>query len=230
MTPEQIRLLQQPLDPKVISERTQSGRKLSYIEGWHAIAEANRIFGHDMWARETTILVCVREPEEITSQKNVTTWRVGYMAKVKVTVYQDGFHEIVREGTGFGSGAAGDKGEAVESAIKEAETDAMKRAMMTFGNPFGLALYDKTKANVGTPEPEPQRQPEPEMNTAERNALRRGLIKTGEGHANVGLSALEHWWKSDLTAEERTLIGKDALGLLKSVSEQSTAPNREAAE
>ena len=31
---------------------------------------------------------------------------------------------------------------------KEAETDARKRALMTFGNPFGLALYDKTQANV----------------------------------------------------------------------------------
>jgi len=35
-----------------------------------------------------------------------------------------------------------------ESAIKEAETDAMKRAFMTFGNPFGLALYDKQQTNV----------------------------------------------------------------------------------
>jgi DNA repair and recombination protein RAD52 len=32
--------------------------------------------------------------------------------------------------------------------LKEAETDAMKRALMTFGNPFGLALYDKTQENV----------------------------------------------------------------------------------
>jgi hypothetical protein len=44
-------------------------------------------------------------------------------------------------------------GEALESAAKEAETDAMKRALMTFGNPFGLALYDKTQANVGFDEP-----------------------------------------------------------------------------
>lgn len=31
---------------------------------------------------------------------------------------------------------------------KEAETDAMKRALMTFGNPFGLALYDKRQREV----------------------------------------------------------------------------------
>ena len=38
--------------------------------------------------------------------------------------------------------------DAHEGAIKEAETDAMKRALMTFGNPFGLALYDKAQVNV----------------------------------------------------------------------------------
>ncbi len=32
--------------------------------------------------------------------------------------------------------------------MKAAETDAMKRALATFGNPFGLALYDKTQAGV----------------------------------------------------------------------------------
>jgi hypothetical protein len=46
-------------------------------------------------------------------------------------------------------------GEAYESAVKEAETDAMKRALMTFGNPFGLALYDKTKASVQDTPPPP---------------------------------------------------------------------------
>jgi hypothetical protein len=29
----------------------------------------------------------------------------------------------------------------------------MKRALMTFGNPFGLALYDKTQENVETSSP-----------------------------------------------------------------------------
>jgi hypothetical protein len=39
-------------------------------------------------------------------------------------------------------------GEAHERASKEAETDGMKRALATFGNPFGLALYDPEKRNV----------------------------------------------------------------------------------
>jgi hypothetical protein len=41
-------------------------------------------------------------------------------------------------------------GQAHESALKEAETDAMKRALMTFGNPFGLALYDKAQRQVSS--------------------------------------------------------------------------------
>jgi hypothetical protein len=39
-------------------------------------------------------------------------------------------------------------GEAHESALKEAETDATKRALATFGNLFGLALYDKEQNGV----------------------------------------------------------------------------------
>ena len=149
---DQIKALTAPLDRSHVAERQQAGRKLSYIEGWHAIAEANRIFGFDGWNRETVELREVRPCEIVKNNYGKETWRVGYLAKVRVTV-----GSIVREGTGFGSGAMPDLGDAIESAIKEAETDAMKRALMTFGNPFGLALYDKTQANVanGTEEQKP---------------------------------------------------------------------------
>ncbi len=56
--------------------------------------------------------------------------------------------EICREGCGSGQGRGKSPGEAHESALKEAETDAMKRALTTFGNPFGLALYDKEQHGV----------------------------------------------------------------------------------
>ncbi len=55
---------------------------------------------------------------------------------------------LIREGSGAGHGIDVDLGQAHESALKEAETDAMKRALMTFGNPFGLALYDKQQREV----------------------------------------------------------------------------------
>ena len=63
MTPEQKQALSAPLDRSHVKQREQSGRKLSYIEGWHAIAEANRIFGFDCWTRETLDIRCVSERE-----------------------------------------------------------------------------------------------------------------------------------------------------------------------
>jgi hypothetical protein len=47
-----------------------------------------------------------------------------------------------------GHGTGSTLGDAHESALKEAETDATKRALTTFGNLFGLALYDKDQLGV----------------------------------------------------------------------------------
>jgi len=127
------------------------GKYGDYIEGWKVIEEANRIFGFDGWTRETVSNVETNREFLTLKGKNgeYQQWRVGYVAKVRVTA-----GGVVREGTGFGSGMGKPEalGEAIESAVKESETDAMKRALMTFGYPFGLALYDKTQANV-TDEP-----------------------------------------------------------------------------
>ena len=145
---QQIERLEGPLSRSAVSERKQGGMKLSYIEGWFAIAEANRIFGFDKWARETISLDLDHDSQF--ASKGRDGYRCTYSAKVRITVYtEDGAVPIVREGTGSGHGVTyGNPGDAHESAQKEAETDAMKRALMTFGNPFGLALYDKTQANV----------------------------------------------------------------------------------
>lgn len=144
--PEQEEALNAPLNKSAVKQRQQGGGKVSYIEGWHAIAEANRIFGHGKWTREAVEMREVRTPEEVDGK-----WRVGFACKCRITVQGEG--ESVREGWGYGSGIAKDLGDAYESAIKEAETDAMKRALMTFGNSFGLALYDKDQRNVSDAPP-----------------------------------------------------------------------------
>ena len=54
----------------------------------------------------------------------------------------------VREGIGTGYGRAPQPELAHDIALKAAETDATKRALATFGNPFGLALYDRGQAQV----------------------------------------------------------------------------------
>jgi DNA repair and recombination protein RAD52 len=135
--------LEAPLNRANVKQREQSGSKLSYIEGWHAIAEANRIFGFGAWTRETVEIKCVTERERKIGKAQRDGWSVSYIARVRVVV-----SGVIREGVGAGHGIDVDLGLAHESAIKEAETDAMKRALMTFGNPFGLALYDKEQHNV----------------------------------------------------------------------------------
>lgn len=144
---EQLKALEAPLAHEHVSQRKQGTFNLSYIEGWHAIEEANRIFGFASWTREIPDLRCVDESQYTTS-KGAKSNRCSYIATVRITVYTEaGVFPIVREGTGAGHGF-GSLGEAHESASKEAETDAMKRALMTFGNQFGLALYDKRQRNV----------------------------------------------------------------------------------
>lgn len=147
----QIAALGAPLAREAVKSRAQAGRQVPYIEGWHVIAEANRIFGFDGWKRETVMSECcyagdyekaIYENGHKTD-RTITSFRCSYRARVRVTV-----GEIVREGSGHGHGFSDNPGEAHESAEKEAETDAMKRAMMTFGNPFGLALYDKKQEGV----------------------------------------------------------------------------------
>jgi DNA recombination protein Rad52 len=154
-TAEQTAALAAKLDGRHVKSRTQSGRALSYIEGWTVIDEANRIFGFDGWTRETVETRVVAEYQrKIGKEPNQRDgWGVSYVCRVRVRVIGQepnewGFAEIVREGIGSGHGIDADLGLAHESAVKEAETDAMKRALMTFGNPFGLALYDKAQEGV----------------------------------------------------------------------------------
>ena len=131
----QLRALRRDVDARNLRTRqVESGRVLTYIEGWHAIAEANRIFGFDGWDRETVESRCVLA-KEIRG-----TFTAIYIARVRITVRADG-KTIIREGQGTGESQGTQPGEAHDRAIKAAETDATKRALATFGKPFGLSLY-----------------------------------------------------------------------------------------
>lgn len=148
-TDKQIEQLQANLDRSAVKSRSQAGFTLSYVEGWWCIEKANQIFGYGNWSRVTVALNEVCRFERKVGKANKNGWCVGYMATVKVSVFHDDGQWVDREGTGHGSGISTDLFDAIEGAAKEAETDAMKRALMTFGNQFGLALYDKDQKNVG---------------------------------------------------------------------------------
>jgi hypothetical protein len=149
----QIAALSAPLDRALVSSREQGRSKVNYLQSWVVISEANRIFGFDGWQRQTLFSRCIAQAERLigargTGREQKSGWGVTYIARVRITVCVGGQGLLIREGTGAGHGIDTDLGLAHESAIKEAETDAMKRALMTFGNPFGLALYDKSQRQV----------------------------------------------------------------------------------
>lgn len=193
-TDEQIKSLSAPLSSANVKHREQGGRKLSYVEGWQAIVEANRIFGFDGWTRETTELKCVSEKERMIGKTNPQPgWGVSYSAQVRVTVFA-GDSLVTREGCGTGHGIDRDLGQAHESALKEAETDAMKRALMTFGNQFGLALYDKEQTNVAD---------EPNAKDTLIADVKRHVEKATDP------AALATWWNSEEQKSARRFVGME---------------------
>jgi hypothetical protein len=132
-----------PLDAAAVRQPPK-GKYGEYVDALHVIREANRIFGHGGWSYEVKRL-------ELSHRAIITkTWngkeeqqlRVSYLCGVRVLVggaYREGL------AVGVGSGKPDNEGDIHESAVKEAETDALKRALRSFGNTFGLALYEKDK-------------------------------------------------------------------------------------
>lgn len=135
-TAKQVQALRRNLDHRAVRTRTSNGRELSYVEGWYVISEANRIFGFDGWSRETIETKCVLAREVRGAFQAI------YTNRVRISV-RAGDATVVREGHGTGQGSGASAGEVHDIALKAAETDATKRALSTFGNPFGLALYGR---------------------------------------------------------------------------------------
>lgn len=211
-TPDQIEALSKPLNRDNVKTRKQGGSEVSYIEGYHAENEANRIFGFDGWDRETVAQACVMERARKIGkgQYEKDGWGVTYTARVRITVHADG-REIVREGSGAGHGIDADLGQAHESALKEAETDAEKRALKTFGNQFGQALYDKEQRDV--------RDMPPDSVTVMLEGLR-----TAARDGEVAMAAYwkQHWpavpadWRAHVLAEKEAIkAGQAAVAALR---------------
>lgn len=140
-SPRQLRALKRGPGHQNTRIRESHGRTFVYLEGWFTISEANRIFGFDGWSRETLESRCVL------ARENRGLFLAVYIAKVRITVFVEG-GTIIREGHGTGEARGDSPGEIHDIAIKAAETDATKRALVTFGAPFGLDLYRAGKPTV----------------------------------------------------------------------------------
>jgi ssDNA-binding Zn-finger/Zn-ribbon topoisomerase 1 len=159
LSPEQIAALNEDLDAGVVSTRSQGGKDLSYVEAHYCIRRANEIFGFGGWRRRTLSNELISFEDDVTKTDRdgnqimrngepVVGWRVAYLAHVEVAV-SIGDEWVATTGTGFGESTSYiSPGQAHENAAKEAESDAMKRALICWGDQFGLALYDKAQAHV----------------------------------------------------------------------------------
>ena len=161
---KQMQVLKYDIEPSRIKSRTKGNINLSYLEGFDLIETANKIFGHGNWSY--TISSLEKVSQETNSNQNEV---ICYKAIIKLNVYSlDHSKHISKEDVGFGTGIAKTLADAHESGAKEAVTDALKRAMRSFGNQFGNSLYDKSRTHQIstlskqlTPQPKAQQQPTP---------------------------------------------------------------------
>ena len=127
-----------------IATREQGGKKLSYAEGHYVIRTLNRIFGNAAWSYRVTTREVFRERMlDKTKNGEVERWHVSYSASCELRAGEATIVDV-----GHGHGIDRDCGLAIESAEKEAATDALKRAAKSLGDACGLALYDKQQEHV----------------------------------------------------------------------------------
>ncbi len=198
---KQLRALARNVPARAIRSRMLAGRELSYIEGWYAVSQANRIFGFDGWDRETVETKCVLAREVR------GTLTALYCARVRITV-RTGDGVIVRDGHGTGEAQGASAGEAHDRALKAAETDATKRALATFGKAFGLALYanGRRPARPAAPHEPEQATQQPPLQSPRLN----GAIKASPG-ATPGTERLAAQASPAATPMDRS--GKPGTGL-----------------
>ena len=129
--------LGEPLDEGLVSQRKgRKGRSFAYLEGRVAIDQANRVFGHGGWGYELVGDVTLREGESVDAKTGeAKPWR-AYAATVRVTVPGS----PSRTDVGF-QAIADETVEGHETAHKGSVTDALKRALRSYGDQFGNSLY-----------------------------------------------------------------------------------------
>lgn len=137
-TPQQIDALMRPLKEQRVSRRKQGGQNLSYLEAWDVKAHLTRIFGFGGWDSSVHDIVLVS-----CEQNDKGNYDASYQASVTLTIRDPKGHYVCEfTEAAVGSASLPRKGEALDMAIKTAESDALKRAAINLGTQFGLSLYN----------------------------------------------------------------------------------------
>ncbi|EEB09330.1 Rad22 Rti1 [Schizosaccharomyces japonicus yFS275] len=137
---EHIRLkLSRKLGPEYVSRRSgPGGSSVTYIEAWKVIELANEVFGFNGWS--SSIQSIHVDYVDETFDNHRPKYSVGLSVILRITLKDGTFHEDI----GYGSiDNCRGKAIAFEKCKKEGTTDALKRALRTFGSSMGNCLYDR---------------------------------------------------------------------------------------
>lgn len=146
LTVQQLEVLHAGLNSARVKERGEGKNKMSYLEAWDVKATLIRVFGYGGFSAECLESKILRAEQEENSRKNGMNWAISAQATVRLTIPQLG---VVYTESAIATNKQPDWGEAADTALKSAESDALKRAAIYLGTQFGLSLYDSgSKANI----------------------------------------------------------------------------------
>ena len=141
-----IEKLEAEFDESRVKTKKVPGRPdASYLEAYDVIDKANEVFGYGAWGTRIDNL-----------ELHETGGKTACVVTLEVTV--EGCFARQDVGVVIAAQSQGKElsPEALETAIKGAASDALKRAMRHFGKQFGNSLYDKERNGQGVKQEKPQ--------------------------------------------------------------------------
>lgn len=136
---EQVDILLRPIDGRVV-KNDPGGH--AYVEQDHIRGMLTRLFGYAGWSlrqlHEPKLLF--ERERQLSSGKDGIS--VGYLCSVAIVIHTpEGDAEYQGVATGTSTMGVTAIGDAHDSALKTADSGALKRAAINLGDQFGLSLY-----------------------------------------------------------------------------------------
>jgi recombination DNA repair RAD52 pathway protein len=144
LTVNQLQALHSRLNKNRVASRRSGNQNLSYLEAWDVKATLIKVFGYGGFSAECLEARIIRDEQIPQANSDRLNWVVSAQATVRITIPQLG---AVYTESAIGTNAQPQWGEAADTALKTAESDALKRAAIYLGTQFGLSLYDEGSTN-----------------------------------------------------------------------------------
>lgn len=138
LTPEQLGALHADLHPARVAKRSSGNQQLSYMEAYDIKAMLIRVFGYAGFSADCLDAKIIREEQVKQRDSDRLNWKISAQATVRITIHQTG---VTYTETAIAGNSQPDYTEAADTALKSAESDALKRAAIYLGSQFGLSLY-----------------------------------------------------------------------------------------